>query len=260
MEVNQDYQEDKWQQYFANSKGQFELAVDTYLFFGNFADFYFEFEGSMIRWCNGIDDSAPVIIVPIQDEGNHDFERGLLRRFLSQLSYQQNIAIREISEIGSGQSRLKPWLDAPYHLGGFLVKEPLFEELENLSNRQKLALALFREALNTPSQYYSLLVYFKIIEIASGPNKTDEWIESHLDSNKIYGLQNWINQIPKIRTPGKYLREAQRNAVAHVDEILYKGDPTLNPDDLKQRSESNQVNDILKDLARMALNEVLPSP
>ena len=258
MQLNQQYQEDKWNTVFGKANGQFELALDTYMHIGDKGDFYFEFEGTPIRWCNGTDRFAPLVIVPIQNGDNYELERALLRRFLSQLSYQQNIAIGEITSIGSGRTRLQPWLTAPYHYGGFLVTDPRFKELVRLTNRQKLTLALYREALNSVSTYYALLVYFKIIEIASGPNKTDEWIGSHLDPQRIYKLQEWVNKVPKGRTPGQYLREAHRNAVAHVDEILNTGDPTLDPDDLTQRAQAEEANDVVKELARLAMSEILP--
>lgn len=259
MKMHKQYDTSKWEKAFTNANGQLEIAIDSYLILGDKSDYYFEFEGTTIRWVNGTPEIAALIIIPIKDGNNYLTEQELARRFLSQLCYQMETGISELGFIGSGNVRIDPFYTHPYHYGGMLVHNPRFTQIGNLSSKQKKALALFREATSANSGQYKFLVFYKIIEIANERKKPDEWINSHLDPQRIYRLAEWKMFIPENKTPGQFLREAQRNAIAHVDEVLKSGDPTIDPDDLAQRSQIEDSIGIISQLAKIAMKEILPA-
>jgi hypothetical protein len=117
---------------------------------------------------------------------------------------------------------------------------------------QWLALALYREALNSESKFYAFLSYCKIIDIIFPKLKDKKnWI------NNVAPTQTWekkrVDTIRKTTTDLEaYFREEKLNAIKHV---MRK--PFLNPDDPShQRSIASDL-PLIKDLARLAIETKL---
>lgn len=115
-----------------------------------------------------------------------------------------------------------------------------------------LALALFREAVNSGSNFSAFLCYYKILDLVFP---------------KLKDRKNWLNNVAPGQTSEKerllvilqntkdlekYFREERLNAIKHV---LKK--PFVNPDDPKDQTRITIDVHVIEDLARMAIAKLL---
>ncbi|MBU1165247.1 hypothetical protein KKA15_06865 [Patescibacteria group bacterium] len=248
-----------WDEAFNPFSGQYEVALDTYLILGKKCEAYLEFEHRKIRWINGNEYLAPVIIIPVKDMDNYEEERALTNRFLSHLSFRFRVPMKIIATIGSPK-KFRPLLLQSRHFGGIIYNPPYFIPIKTTTEEQKLALALSREGSNADSAMYAFLNFYKIITLVSGEKKVDDWIEKHLDPKIIYGLDEWKQKYLKTNKPGKFLRHITRDAIAHIGELgkLRTGHPIINPDYIPQIESVRASLGIVQSLAKIALKEILP--
>jgi hypothetical protein len=137
-----------------------------------------------------------------------------------------------------------------------VIVEPYFLSYfpgnKELTSVQWLALALFREGVNSGSRFYAFLCYYKILDLPFKKNKDrTEWINTVAPT-----LTREQDDLAKILTTTtdleKYLRDERANAIKHV---LHK--PVLNPDDPKDEFKITTDLHIIQDLARLAIQMML---
>jgi len=177
-----------------------------------------------------------------------------LNRLLSLIAWVHQAPIVKEDGVG-GPRRAVPHIWAPRSNFGLLV-EPryLLAPSDNYSADRWLALALYKEGLNSKSVFYSLFSFWKMIEVAI-VNKDVRW--------------GWINsmapllmiardRITKIASEhdnvAEYLDYSCRCAIAHVFR-----EPVINPDDYADYVRISQDVHVVEELARRAVDEHLPS-
>jgi hypothetical protein len=119
--------------------------------------------------------------------------------------------------------------------------------------RARIALAIYREARNAEQNdqvFYSVLGYFKIMEVRVGASKDARiWIRDNL--NKVEALKHLPAVMEKFNSdrgaaqPHNYLYGTCRSAVAHLNEPYFS-----DPDDSKARRRMHVAADVLRELAR----------
>lgn len=244
--------EQKFQKAFSGYPLQYELALDTNVYFGNEAEVYFDFEGRAIRWINGTRFAMPTLIVPCNNSDYTD-GRTIAKKFLSIVVKETNMAVVEVFSTAEG-IRFNPMIRQPRVIGG-LNLDPRYlqrEDTSKYSEKKWIGLALYKEGVNAKSIYYSFLSFYKIIELAqeSDIKKIKEWIENNID--KATALhQNWKTATLKNgQSAGNYLYGSGRCAVAHVESEKGK---INNPDNLEDFSRIQNDLPIIKALAEEIL-------
>jgi hypothetical protein len=169
-------------------------------------------------------DLYPMVSLKLgEHERREDGER-FLRSFLSALSWIERKKVH-VKYVGGGGRKMRfgRGLDGG-PIGGFDWK--LLPS--GLTEKQALALALYREAISSESLPYEILSFYKIINILhrSGPAQV-AWINSvvgHITDpvagSRLHDLRASVVDV------GQYLYESCRCAVAHAFQ-----DPIVNPDD-----------------------------
>jgi hypothetical protein len=183
-----------------------------------------EFDGHQITLRPETKELAPSVIMQCKsvtmDEGMH-----LLRRFLSSLSWVHGAPIREIAAgggshphgigKGAGARLINPNFTADYLP---VPKEP----------KAKLALALYREALNVNSVAYQFLGFAKVLNILYEKGKDQkEWINKNVDLVTDHRAKERLAELRKQGVDiGDYLYTSGRCAIAHA-----YATPVVDPED-----------------------------
>ena len=247
------------QAYFEASRGcvyQYDVALQTDLFLGNLPEVYFEFEGRKVRWINGTRFVYPVLTVwCIRDDGRDGED--IAKRFLSALSKEAKIGIVESTASG-GPPRYYPFIRQPRTLGGIGLDPQylLREDTRNYSARKWLALALYKEGTSSNSVYYSLLCFYKIIQLVfneRGP-QIEQWIENNIDATLRRVDDTWRAEVLVAgETAASHLYQSGRNAVAHVG----AGGVAANPDDPDHYRRFDRDGRIVRELADLVFDQNL---
>lgn len=181
-------------------------------------------------------------------------EMTAINRFLSVISWSYKGSL-EANEYGS-VSRILGAVPAtnlaqtinPY----FLIRwNPLPD------SKQRLAVALYREALSVNSLPYQFLGFFKIINISykSGPEQV-QWIRATLPKLNYIPAQERLATLQHSQLDiAQYLYESGRCAVAHTF-----ADPLVDPDDLTDLRRLSADLDVIRALAEHLIEHELHVP
>lgn len=245
-------QQDKFaifQKAFESFPRQYELALETDLYLGKNEEVYFDFLDRKLRWINGTGFSAPLLIVPHNDDNIED-AIGLAKKFISILAKESGMPITEISSVGVAKN-YRPTLKAPRAFGGLEIEaDYLFStDPATFSQKEWIGYALYREGISSKSDYFSFLSFYKILELGLN-NKTEEvkdWIDKNIKKIVENTDQNWEKEVLKPgQKAGNYLYGTDRNAVAHIEA---EKDKTVNPDDLVDLKRVQKDLPIIRSLA-----------
>lgn len=243
---------------FSKFSGQVEFALDTNLRFGDIDEVSFNFRDMTIRWVNQTENRHTILILPITNPNDYKEERELAMRFLSRLAFDTNIPINVITSYG-GPVRFYPMLRQPKRLGGIMYPADYkLRTAESFSNKQDLAHALYKEGLSSSSVYYSFLSFYKVIQLAFGENREriSIWINDNLDKISYPPVSERIKEIINENFDiGDYLYISGRCAIAHVSH-----DPIIDPDKPENKLRLNKDLNIVKGLARHAIESGLFNP
>lgn len=233
---------------------QVEYVIDSMVRIGHEEEAYIEFEGTTFRWINGTTERHAIVIVPVEDLSHTEAEIERLNRLLSAIVWDHKHPVRKLWAIG-GHRKPYPSVYGPrMSMGIFIDPDFLryFPSNKQITDDQWLALALFREAVNSGSKFYAFLSYHKVLDLAF-PKPSDR--------------KNWLNNVAPGQTREKqrlgeilksttdleeYLREEQLNAIKHV-----RRKPILNPDDPKDEFRVALDLHLIQDLARLAIEKLL---
>jgi hypothetical protein len=195
----------------------------------------------------------PSVTVMVADGNDYDAEKLATRRFLSALSFAYDTAM---GEIDSGASGYKQRLDPPLvispgrHLAGMVHDAPS-ELIVAGDNRLRLTLALAREGVSSDSPFYRFLAIYNALDAAFDND------EALRDQFILHGLAN--ERLPATASPpdwAAYLRDSNRNAIAHAVRVL--GKPTLDPDEPTDRDRLAADNRLLIRLVHDRVNQRWP--
>ena len=145
--------------------------------------------------------------------------------------WETGIPISKLSYISAAKSFL-PSVGATKNKGGTILEIPrLSYDGANANKKQTLALALYKEGLNSRSVYYSFLNYYKVMELLLSGKKNDiiGFINESRDLLISKGHLKRVDEIDSLGLNfGDYFYVSCRCAVAHAGQI----DSTVNPDDI----------------------------
>lgn len=232
------------------SQYQVDYVLDSELHIGSGQDAFVIFEGQTFRWINSTAEHGTIISFGVKSFDNKDEGIARLNRMLSAIVWHEKVPVAKRWGAG-GPRRPYPYVYAPRTT---VAKQSNPEWLQgdlltSRTTRQSFALALFREGINSRSDFYSYLCFWKVIEYVL-QGKQREWINAH--AVKKTGEKEAIAEISKAHSDlGKYFWDARRNAIAHV---LRK---TMNPDDPRDEATIQTDVRIMEDFARLAIEEIL---
>lgn len=219
---------------------------------------YFEFEDVQFKLVKGNKDYEELLcaILEVDDTSGVEFDKEVNRvanitvRFLSSLSWQYKIPIHCGYAGGRGWKKGLSLLKVkrcdyiPRHFHHTIINNiPAVPKIENI--KQGLALALYREANVSNSQYYKFLCYWKVLDIdyVKGHN-INNWIDNTISNNKwILNRAHFDESILGNKKISTYLREKCRNAISHI-----RRKPIINPDNIEDLRRITISNNILREL------------
>jgi len=232
---------------------QLDYVVDAHLQIGDQDEVYFEFEGRRFRWINGTPESSPIISVGYKHMNDHREEDEALNRLMSVLVWEHRMPIVKKSGVG-GRRRPLPLTWGPRMSGGLKVDPNYLFRDHHIpaSEKEWLALALYKEGVNSASVFYRYLSFWKILEVAiAEKGERWDWINSAASTLALERarVQEILTSSPDI---AEYLDYSGRCAIAHV----FKP-PIIDPDDYDDNLRITKDVRVVEELARMAVATVL---
>lgn len=208
------------------------------------------FDGRSIRIRPGTDTRRADIAVEYGSGESLEDAVCIGNAFLSQLSWQTKMPIRVDQYCGasfpmSGISKLHS-----QHISSHFKLD--FRPLPK-TKRQRLALALFREAQGNKSVPYAVLGFYKIIKLLFPNDKKGqlqmEWIRNNVKDIKDFRAKSRLKELADSgEEVGKYIYVDVRCAIAHANQA-----PTVNPDDSKDLLQLHNDLPLVEALARIAI-------
>ena len=206
---------------------QMDFALDTQLRVGEEESITLQFEGREFRWINASLESDTRVSVGLRFGEDRFPAEEELNRFLSILSWEHGVPISKKNGPMIGRKRELPFIVSPRSIFSLKIdpRFPIRLKLDLVGQKERLVLAIFREAINARSVFYAFLNYWKIIEVIFRPKKLRfDWVEQSvarltLERERVAAI---LENNPRI---SQYLDNNCRNAVVHV----FKH-PFVNPD------------------------------
>lgn len=211
---------EKYEKAFAGYERQLNITIDTHLKIGFDKEVYLWYRDRYIRWINGNKYNYAMIVVPTNEIDSKpvvDFAN----EFLSSFVWTSKYHARKVSSAGFGK-RYNPLLGAKKSYGGLIhnITEIDFAN-RILDDNAKLALAFYKEGVNSVSLYYSFLSYYKIIELYFEKNKyAKAWILSKSDWLEKYHKNRMSEIKNESKDIAKHLYNSRRCAIAHASDEL----------------------------------------
>jgi hypothetical protein len=223
-----------------------------------------EYGGLKLHIKPGHGDSVSVLSTFLEDNRKVADARITINRFLSAMAWKDGKAFVTLGTIAAGArlaDRDKPRFNLSEErvLRYATVNAFDFEHLQNPpDNKQKLALALYREGLNsTVNQFYRFLSFFKILNIKFPTGKGHvDWINANLGKVSDYLAQKRLAELQKTEPDiGTYLWNKGRNAIAHA-----YSDPILDPDMPGDQAVARVNAELMQGIAEAFIQEELDVP
>ncbi len=232
---------------------QLDCIVDTDLWIGDEDEVYLKFEGHTFRWINGTPQSSAILSIGTKgSDPYHREEYRAMNRLISALAWVSNSRIVLGFGVG-GARRALPMTWAPRLSGG--TRLPL-DYVQNMpfpgkTDRDALALALFKEGRNANSVFYEYFNYWKVIEVAI-PGKTERWEWINANAARVAAREALPADLDTAKSIAEYLDNHCRSAIAHVFH-----EPYVNPDEVDDTLRISKHTSLVEQLARHAMREVM---
>jgi hypothetical protein len=247
MDVDQEWLQDGY-------KFQVDYALETKLQLGRNACIYIPFEGKTLRWINATPEADGTVSVSISDRKDHRAEDEMVLRFLSLLAWENSLPARIKFSVSGGRTAYsKAYSPRGGTLG--LRIDPLFWPRSfnrSLDKSQRVALALYREAMNSSSTFYEFLSYYKILELAlpGGAQVRGKWLDAKAIPKLGYvpRMKEILAQHPNLEN---YLRKVKVNGIKHAINM------TIDPDSPEDQLATTKDNRLMEQIARLVMNDKL---
>ena len=221
-----------------------------------------EFEKRYLLWINSRIKYYPKIVIPYFKPENYleeyDWENSeeinIVNKFLTRLTAKYGISImihplakRYITHKGEGIK----YVNIPRITTSYCGNINEVEKDKIVNEKANVALALYREGINSPSVFYSFLNFYRIINLLSpDPDIQKTWINENL--NKALAAWPWGKRpLRKSHTnEGEYLYGKCRSGIAHASDLK----STRNPDSSKDDFEIREDKEVMKALAVYIIN------
>jgi hypothetical protein len=197
---------------------QADFALESQVRIGDEDSIVLKFQGPQYRWINASLESDTRVSVGLKATENASVAEEELNRFLSVLVWEHGFPISKKSGPMVGQKRVLPLILSPRSIFSLLVdpRNLLRVNVGSLGEREKLVLAIFREALTSRSVFYAFLNYWKVIEVVF-PKKDPRlaWVDQ--EAARLSLERERVNNILKSnQRVSVYLDHDCRSAIAHV--------------------------------------------
>jgi hypothetical protein len=222
-----------------------------------------EYAGLILHIKPGHGDEVNLVSVFIDDPEMEGDVRLSINRFLSAMAWKDAQAYVTLGSISSGARIADKDIPRFNFSEGRVLRYRVIDQFdfEHLQNppeqRQKLALALYREGLNSNLPLYQLLSFYKIINIGFGhPNDQMAWINANLDKVRDqFGTRRLAQLSSMVPDIGKHLYVQGRTAIAHAF-----SDPIKDPDAPVDVLTAKQDSELMQALARVFIQDELGVP
>ena len=225
-----------------------------------------EYGGLTLHIKPGHRDDVSRVATFLEDNTKYAEAHLIINRFLSAMAWKEGKAFVSLGAIAGGalpSERDKPRFN--YGEGRVfryaVISRFDFEHLQNPPNdKQKLALALYREGLNSYSydvQFYRFLSFFKILNIKLEKGKEHvAWINGNVGKVWNFRAQERLAELQRTQADiGDYLWRQGRNAIAHA-----YAEPILDPDLPTDRAAATRDADLMQSLAEVFIQEEMGVP
>ena len=184
--------------------------------------------------------------------GENQAAKELILRFLSVLAWVEGSGVIPVSFGGGG--RLYAFIRPK---GGMLNVREKFDLRylpEVTDQKQKLAIALMREARGLQHVAFSFLSFYRVLEVAVGKKRIATWIGSAVGRVRDGRAKDALS---KLRASGitdiaNHLYVSGRCAIAHAG-----GNPIVDPDDPTDAARLYEERPLIEGLAELAIEEEL---
>lgn len=234
---------------------QLDYVLDSTVAIGKDEEIYFQFEGKTFRWINGTPETKATISIGVKNLNDHRAEDEMLNRLLSVLVWEHRQPIVKEGGVGGARRPLPLTWGPRMSFGLQIDPQYLFRDAGKYSEPRWLALALFKEGVNSRSVFYRFFNFWKILEVAIKEKKARwDWINTKV--SKLGSHRERVEEIVKGNPDvAEYLDYSGRCAIAHVFR-----DPIVNPDDYDDYVRISQDARVVEELARAAVEQFLPAP
>jgi hypothetical protein len=240
------------------------IPIDTHIVLGDQAEVCVQFDQLGFTWINGTEDHFPEVLIPIEHNHTSEYdwhnssELTALNHFLSLIAatVSQPISIHKWHRYVVFQQD-RTWERLPRKQPGFLVPSSKVPIEPASTERSKLALSLYREAVSSSSVFYSFLCYYKVLELGHDQHPRTERaaeIKAYIDTN----IHQAINAYPvSIETrhfqseipSGETIYRSFRCAIAHAS-----ASETRSPDNMADYCTVRLALDYIRALAVFMIN------
>lgn len=222
-----------------------------------------EYGGLTLHIKPGHDDAVSLVSVFLDDMSQSDGARLVVNRFLSAMAWKERSPFVTLDAIIGGA--LPTEKDTPRFnysegrvLRGAIISRFDFEHLQSPStDKQKLALALYREGLNSNTDFYRFLSFYKIVNIGyANGHEQAAWMNTNLDKVWNHFAQSRLEELKRtVPDVGNYLLRQGRDAIAHAF-----NQPILDTDFPTDRTTINRNVDVMQGLAEVFIQHELGVP
>jgi hypothetical protein len=142
---------------------QADFVLETQVRIGEQEAIVLNFEGRQFRWINASLESETRVSVGLSASEDASVAKEELNRFLSVLVWEHGMPISAKNGPMVGQKRLLPLILSPRSIFSLNVdpSNPIRVKLPLISPEDRLVVAIYREAVNARSVFYSFLNYWK---------------------------------------------------------------------------------------------------
>jgi hypothetical protein len=220
-----------------------------------------EYDGLTIHIQPRMDEYCDVMSTFVRSGENLQQIRLKLNRFLSAMAWKDNNAYVTRGSTAGGarvEDEDKPRFNylEKRRITGYVISRFDFEHLVVATDeRQRLALALYRDGLNSDNEFYKFLSYYKIMNILhSRSDDQMQWINASIPSLKFDAAKR-AQELSSVGDIGEYLYVQGRTAIAHAFSR-----PIRDPDEPADRMEIASDCSLIKGLAERLIEHELGIP
>lgn len=190
----------------------------------------------------------PAVALKLPDSEDHSVGAKAINELLSAMTWSKDKSASVVA--WGGGSRLHPCVGKE---SAGVNDNAYFPDLpENLPEKAKLALALYREGKSMDHVVYACLSFLKILNVQfSQPHAQMEWINNSVAGIRGYEARRRLEELQTESNVGQYLFVSSRCAIAHAF-----ASPLVNPDDPSDERRLRRDYPLIKELAVLAVEQV----